>query len=145
MKKGILALVCAGMIAALSGCYGSNAAFNRFHKWNGSFGNKWAKFGVHALFWILPVYELCILGDILIFNSFEFWSGKNPMASGDSYFEKDEQGNSVAAVKNEDGSLSVQYTAANGETTNLTLLRDENVVRALDAEGNLVAQYEIEK
>jgi hypothetical protein len=36
-------------------------------------------------------------------------------------------------------------TAANGEKANLTLQRDENVVRALDAEGNLVAQYEIEK
>ena len=48
-------------------------------------------------------------------------------------------------MKNEDGSLSVQYTTSKGETTNLTLQRDENVVRALDAEGNLVAQYEIEK
>ena len=62
-----------------------------------------------------------------------------------SYYQKDEQGNSVAAVKNEDGSLSVQYTTSNGETTNLTLQRDENVVRALDAEGNLVAQYEVDK
>jgi hypothetical protein len=39
----------------------------------------------------------------------------------------------------------VEVTAANGEKANLTLQRDENVVRALDAEGNLVAQYEIEK
>jgi hypothetical protein len=41
--------------------------------------------------------------------------------------------------------MSVEVTAANGEKANLTLQRDENVVRALDAEGNLVAQYEIEK
>jgi hypothetical protein len=48
-------------------------------------------------------------------------------------------------VKNEDGTLSVQYTAASGEVANLTLQRDENVVRALDANGEVVAQYEIEK
>ncbi len=145
MKKGILALVCAGMIAALSGCYGSNVVYNKLHKWNGSFGNKWAKFGMHLLLWIVPAYELSMLGDFIIFNSVEFWTGSNPMASGDSYYEKDEHGNSVAAVKNEDGSLSVQYTSAKGETSNFTLQRDENVVRALDAEGNLVAQYEVDE
>ena len=48
-------------------------------------------------------------------------------------------------VKNEDGSMSVELTTAKGEKANLTLQRDENVVRALDAEGNVVAQYEIEK
>ncbi len=144
MKKGILALLCAGAIA-LTGCYGSYAVFNKVHKWNGTFGNKWANFCMHVLLWIVPVYELSLLGDALLFNSIEFWSGSNPMASGDSYFEKDAQGNSVAAVKNEDGSLSVQYTTSKGETTNLTLQRDENVVRALDANGEVVAQYEIEK
>ena len=41
MKKGILALLCAGAIA-LTGCYGSYAVFNKVHKWNGTFGNKWA-------------------------------------------------------------------------------------------------------
>ena len=83
--------------------------------------------------------------DFLFVNTIEFWTGSNPFAAGDSYYEKDAQGNSVAAVKNEDGSLSVQFTSAQGEVSNLTLQRDENVVRALDAEGNLVAQYEIEK
>ena len=54
-------------------------------------------------------------------------------------------GASIAAVKNADGTMSVEVTTAAGEKANLTLQRDENVVRALDAEGNLVAQYDIEK
>ena len=29
---------------------------------------------------ILPAYELCCLGDVLIFNSIEFWGGQNPVA-----------------------------------------------------------------
>jgi hypothetical protein len=83
--------------------------------------------------------------DGLVLNTIEFWTGSNPLASGDSYFEKDAQGNTIAAVKNEDGSMSVELTTAKGEEANLTLQRDENVVRALDNEGNVVAQYEIEK
>ena len=64
MKKGILALLCAGAIA-LTGCYGSYAVFNKVHKWNGTFGNKWANFCMHVLLWIVPVYELSLLGDAL--------------------------------------------------------------------------------
>ena len=143
MKKGILAALCAGMIV-LSGCYGSYGSTKWLHGAIGKISNKWAKSLVHFL--ATPAYGLCFFFvDFLFVNTIEFWTGSNPFAAGDSYYEKDAQGNSVAAVKNEDGSLSVQYTTSKGETTNLTLQRDENVVRALDAEGNLVAQYEIEK
>ena len=145
MKKGIVTLLCAGMIV-LSGCYGKNACFNKLHDWNGTLGDKWINSIVHFILFWLPVYGICLfLVDGLVLNTIEFWTGSNPLASGDSYFEKDDQGNTIAAVKNADGTLSVEVTAANGEKANLTLQRDENVVRALDAEGNLVAQYEIEK
>lgn len=143
MKKAILALLCAGMIV-LSGCYGSYGSTKWLHGAIGSIGNKWAKSLVHFL--ATPIYAVTFLFvDFLFINTIEFWTGSNPFAAGDSYYEKDAQGNSVAAVKNEDGSLSVQFTSAKGEVSNLTLQRDENIVRALDAEGNLVAQYEIEK
>ena len=145
MKKGIVTLLCAGMIV-LSGCYGKNACFNKLHDWNGTLGDKWINSIVHFILFWLPVYGICLfLVDGLVLNTIEFWTGSNPLASGDSYFEKDAQGNTIAAVKNEDGSISVELTTAKGEKANLTLQRDENVVRALDNEGNVVAQYEIEK
>ncbi len=145
MKKGIVTLLCAGMIV-LSGCYGKNACFNKLHDWNGTLGDKWINSIVHFILFWLPVYGICLfLVDGLVLNTIEFWTGSNPLASGDSYFEKDAQGNSIAAVKNADGSMSVEVTTAKGEKANLTLQRDENVVRALDNEGNVVAQYEIEK
>lgn len=145
MKKGVVTLLCAGMIV-LSGCYGKNACFNKLHDWNGTLGDKWINSIVHFILFWLPVYGICLfLVDGLVLNTIEFWTGSNPLASGDSYFEKDAQGNTIAAVKNEDGSMSVELTTAKGEKANLTLQRDENVVRALDNEGNVVAQYEIEK
>ena len=144
MKKGIATLIAAGLIT-LTGCYGSNACFEKLHKWNGTFGNKWLSSIIHFGMHVIPVYGFAYFIDFLVLNTVEFWTGSNPLASGDSYFEQDAQGNSVAAVKNADGSLSVELTSAKGEKANLTLQRDENVVRALDAEGNLVAQYDIEK
>lgn len=145
MKKSLIALSCAAAIA-LTGCYGSNALFNKLHDWNGTLGNKWLNSIVHFFLCVIPVYEISLLlVDGLVLNTVEFWSGSNPLASGDSYYEKDAQGNEIAAVKNADGSMSVEVTTAKGEKANLTLQRDENVVRALDAEGNEVAQYEIEK
>ncbi|MBR4785396.1 MULTISPECIES: DUF3332 family protein [Fibrobacter] len=144
MKKGIAALVCAGMIT-LTGCYGSNALFGKLHKWNGTLGNKWLNSIVHFGMHVIPVYGFAYFIDYLVLNTVEFWTGSNPLASGDSYYEQDAQGNSIAAVKNEDGSLSVELTSAKGEKANLILQRDENVVRALDANGELVAQYDIEK
>jgi hypothetical protein len=145
MKKGIATLICASLIT-LTGCYGSNTCFEKLHKWNGTLGNKWLNSIVHFFLQIFGVYGICLwLIDGLVLNTIEFWTGSNPLAAGDSYFEQDAQGNSIAAVKNADGTMSVEVTTAAGEKANLMLQRDENVVRALDAEGNLVAQYDIAK
>ena len=145
MKKGIVTLLCASMIV-LSGCYGSNACFEKLHKWNGTLGNKWLNSIVHFILFIFGIYGICWgLIDGLVLNTVEFWTGSNPLASGDSYYEKDAQGNEIAAVKNADGSMTVEMTTAAGEKATMTLQRDENVIRALDAEGNVVAQRELDK
>ena len=144
MKKGIITLLCAGMIV-LSGCYGKYACFNKLLAWNGTLGNKWLNSIVHFAMWVIPVYGIATFVDFLVLNTVEFWTGSNPLAAGDSYYEQDAQGNTIAAVKNADGSLSATITTAQGETAQIKLERDGNVVRALDAEGNVVAVRELEK
>ncbi|MCX5741879.1 MAG: DUF3332 family protein [Proteobacteria bacterium] len=63
----------------LGGCYGSFGAFHKVHDWNGhATGNKVANSGIHALLWIVQVYELVLLGDLIIFNTVEFATGDNP-------------------------------------------------------------------
>lgn len=144
MKKGIIALLCAGAFA-LSGCYGHYGCWHKFHKWNGTLGSKWMNSVVHFVLNVIPVYGILYFVDFLVINTIEFWTGSNPIASGDSYFEKDAQGNSVAAVKNADGSMTATFTTAKGESATFTFQRDENVIRALDANGEVVAHYEVEK
>ena len=63
---------------ASTGCYGSYGAYHKLHKWNATVGDKWANSGVHLALWIIPVYELAILGDFLVFNTVEHFTGSNP-------------------------------------------------------------------
>ena len=80
----IIALI--GSTGILSGCYGPFRLTTKLHQWNGNVSNK--KFVNELVFLglcILPAYELCTLGDVLIFNSIEFWGGQDriTMKAGD--------------------------------------------------------------
>jgi hypothetical protein len=58
---------------AAPACYGSYGAFHSVHKWNGKVtGSKVGNSIIHFALWIIPVYELVLLGDFLIFNNIEF-------------------------------------------------------------------------
>lgn len=63
-------------------CIGSFSTFHKLRDWNSSIGKKFVNELVFLAFWIVPVYEVAVLADILVFNSVEFWSGNNPVAKG---------------------------------------------------------------
>ena len=70
-----LALVAA--LAAQPACYASFSAFHAVHNWNGQVTHsKVANSVIHAGLWIVPVYELTLLGDLIIFNTVEFATGQ---------------------------------------------------------------------
>ena len=68
-------------------CIGSFALSNKLLSWNKQIGNKFVNELVFFCFWILPVYEVTGLADILVLNSIEFWSGSNPVAQGRSVID----------------------------------------------------------
>ncbi|HVK77260.1 MAG TPA: DUF3332 family protein [Kofleriaceae bacterium] len=75
----LAATLATATVATQPGCYGSYGAFSRLHDWNGKVsGDKWARSAIHLGLWIVPVYELLLLGDFLIFNQIEFITGENP-------------------------------------------------------------------
>ena len=83
-----VALVCllCGALLSIS-CIGSFSLTNRLLTWNQNIGNKFLNELVFFAFWVLPVYEVCGLADVLVLNSIEFWSGSNPVASGSKVLE----------------------------------------------------------
>ncbi|MBD5244991.1 MAG: DUF3332 domain-containing protein [Bacteroides sp.] len=76
-----LAITLAGSMM-LSSCIGSFSLTGKLLSWNRQVGNKFVNELVFFAFWILPVYEVSALADVLVLNSIEFWSGTNPVAKG---------------------------------------------------------------
>jgi hypothetical protein len=80
-KKSNLLMVAALASSVLfSSCIGSFSLSNKLLDWNRNIESKFVNELVFIAFWIVPVYEISIAADALIFNSIEFWNGENPVA-----------------------------------------------------------------
>jgi hypothetical protein len=105
IKRRLTATVCTAALALavstpLTGCYGSFGLTKKIYKWNGSLGNKFLNTVVMWAFLIIPVYQLASLGDLIIFNLIEFWTGSNPVA--------DANGVKPEVTRLADGSLEIR-------------------------------------
>lgn len=73
-----MATFTASVAGGLSGCVGSNAVTGHLMAFNvKAVDNRYARGGLNML--LAPVYGLTIAADAIVFNSVEFWSGKNPI------------------------------------------------------------------
>lgn len=118
MKKVILSIALASTIF-LSSCLGSFNLTNKCYNLNNSIGDKWVNELVFIGFTIIPVYEICMLADAVIFNTIEFWTGSNPVASKTEVINT-ENGNYLVET-NEHG-----YTITSGEET-VQLINENDV------------------
>lgn len=128
-----LVLLMTGAVTFTS-CIGSFGLTNNLLSWNRTVGSKFANELVFFAFWILPVYEVAVIADVLVLNSIEFWSGSNPVASND-----------VKAIDTENGRFLVKQTNSGYEITNVeqetttTLVFNEaNQTWSVEANGELV-------
>ena len=71
-------LMVAAMLA-MSGCYGPFNLTRRLYRWNSQVAGKWEREFMFILLAWVPVYGLTLVGDAVIFNSMEFWTGNNPV------------------------------------------------------------------
>ncbi|MBO4945421.1 MAG: DUF3332 domain-containing protein [Muribaculaceae bacterium] len=119
MKKKIVRvasiLAMAALLLGQSSCIGSFSLTNKLLAWNRNIDTKFVNELVFFAFWIVPVYEVSALADILVLNSIEFWSGNNPVASG------------TRTIKGEDGQKYLVEADENGYT--ITGESDKQVVR----------------
>ena len=68
------------VLVALSGCMGRNALVDKALKFNLTAAEgRWTREGLFVGMWIVPVYPICAIGDLLVVNSIEFWAGENPV------------------------------------------------------------------
>ncbi|WP_426697966.1 DUF3332 domain-containing protein [Aeromonas hydrophila] len=79
-RKGRALALLAGMVASvgMSGCMGQMGLSAIVTKGNLSVvDNRYGRAGVFVL--LSPVYGLAATADLFVFNTIEFWSGKNPI------------------------------------------------------------------
>lgn len=89
IKFSVAALLIAGTSLVFTSCIGSFGLTNKVMSWNRHIGPKFVNELVFLAFWILPVYEVTALADVLVLNSIEFWSGNNPLTSSTKVVDTD--------------------------------------------------------
>jgi len=120
------------LVAAMSGCYGSFELVKKVHKFNGTFGNKWVNELGFLVMNIVPVYQVAGLVDMVVLNSIEFWSGKNPAsASNETVIPLDQA--STLTLRGTDGTVLLSSKTESGTTQYIfekasdgTIVKDTN-------------------
>ena len=146
------------MIAAAfmrSSCIGSFQLTNKVKDWNESLGDKFINEVVFLAFHIVPIYEICMFADGVVFNSVEFWTGERLVASaGEREIIKNSFGKDVEIKRLADGymfsdgnsSMKVLYDSANktwrvvtdNQSSDLIKFVDENNAQLFLANGEVM-------
>jgi hypothetical protein len=135
----------------MSGCYGSFALVSKVHEFNGNVSDsKFINELVFLGFCIIPVYGLAALGDAIIFNSIEFWSGSNPVAMNENETEESEIMHEGQLYKLFKSKNNLTVADANGAEVHFTwfpkekswyLMDGENKTKAVEMKENAVFTY----
>lgn len=135
MRKHYLtvAVACALLCSTtLTSCIGSFAWTNKLLSWNKQVGSKFVNELVFFAFWVLPVYEVTSLADLLVLNSIEFWSGRNPMSASTKVIDTDSGRYHIDC----DGKGYTVTCDATGIKTRLDFLEDSDTW-AVNVDGKL--------
>ncbi|HEX9779902.1 MAG TPA: DUF3332 domain-containing protein [bacterium] len=147
MRRGhrLTALAVAALM--MSGCYGPFLLTKKLHQWNGQVGDKWAQEIVFLVFAWLPVYGLATLGDAIVFNSIEFWTGNNPMdetadADATPATRRLVRGNAEVIMTRTAGAqgpeLTIEQFRSGEPAGTLHMVRDGDMTVGLDADGQVL-------
>jgi len=142
MKKRFFNLAVATMagVFIFSSCIGPFNLSSKLLAWNQTVDNKF----VNAILFVVltPAYAVTLVGDALLFNTIEFWSGKNPIEAGivkkvqgengiytvetleNGYNIKEENGEESQFIY--DKETNTWSLVSNGESTKLISIGEDN-------------------
>jgi hypothetical protein len=113
-RKGVIpAMLLALLPFATGGCYGGFPLTGKIYRFNGDISRH--KVVQTVTFWVLviiPVYEIGMLADAVIFNLVEFWTGEQLLAVGPT---TDSNGNTVCLTPSADGRQAVLTVSRDGK------------------------------
>ncbi len=144
MKKALLLAMTALVSATMmTGCIGGKNGFalaGNIYDWNCSASSeRWVNEVIFLGMSIFYVYGISLLADAIIFNSIDFWTGENPLASTSG---TDAEGNMYAIVPNADGTATLTYKGQSCTLTRdgnaVTMSKDGATIGSFTAQGSLV-------
>ena len=138
-----------------SSCIGSFQLTNKMKKINENIGEKWVNELVFAACCIIPVYQVCLFVDAIVFNSIEFWTGKKALANtGEKKIVKNSEGQNVEITAMENGynltdgisSMNLVFdedtqiwsAEYNNQTRDLIKIVDDNNAQLFLMDGNVM-------
>lgn len=134
ISRTVAAILAATFIGATaSSCIGSFALTNKLLSWNRSIDSKFVNELVFIAFWILPVYEVSGLADLLVINSIEFWSGNNPVVAQTQTIEGTD--GQIFLVSSDANGYTISCDAT-GETTRLDFIADDRAWDVTTTDGS---------
>lgn len=132
VRRVLSVAVLVSFIGMTTACYGPFNLTRTLHKWNGQVGKageveaKWMQELVFFPLAFLQIYTFAALGDAIVFNSIQFWTGDNPIKLTDG----GEDGRTkVARV----GDVTVTMTfASDNSSARATYVKDGQVFRTAE-------------
>ena len=122
-----------------TGCTGSFNLTKKVYNFHRSQDDKWKDeiFFLGAV--LIPIYGICTFADAIVFNSIEFWTGKNPVemskVSGDT---KSGKMDATLSFNRDNGQVIVQSKANSGQEATLVLERKDGVILAKNEQGQML-------
>lgn len=157
MKKTYLSVALVLTLSAsilCTSCIGSFSLTNKLLSWNQTIDNKFVNELVFFALWLVPVYEVAAMADVLVLNSIEFWSGENPVAcgtkvidgrdgrylvecDGKGYTIKSENDGSIVRLDFDNDSRTWSVAADGGESYPLMTFVDDSHVKMITPDGEM--------
>jgi hypothetical protein len=130
------------------GCIGQFGLSGKVRQFNLDVSqDRWGREIVFVLLHVIPVYGFAGFADMIIFNSIEFWSGKNPINGkpsvtpiSDNRSFENEDGAVLSMTLREDGSIDVEAVSAEGDRHFVNLVRMGRGVVARDRSNAVIAR-----
>jgi Domain of unknown function (DUF3332) len=126
----VAVVLAVGASLLFNSCIGSFALTNNVLTWNKQVGSKFVNELVFFAFWVLPVYEVTALADVVVLNSIEFWSGTNPITASTKIIDTD-SGRYLVKCDGKGYTITCQAT---GEETRLNFC-EENQTWSVNVDG----------
>ena len=125
-----------------TGCTGSFNLTKKVYNFHRSQSDKWQDELMFLVCVLVPIYGVSTFADAIVFNSIEFWTGKNPVemskADGNQKVVKDKKGVATLSFNNDKQQMTILSKTAAGEKTVILEKQADGSVLAKDKNGQML-------